>query len=285
MSPAGGSSRAQARQRRLLGDPAIIQRPATRPTDLRRPSQSFPISLNTTLKPFDDINVRKAVIAAFDRHALLLSRGGSVQGTPAWGYLMPGIPGFPESGGLTPPKQFDYLQNFNGDLALAKSYLRKAGYPSGRYTGSAHPLEVGIQGGLPQRAAEITQAQLAKLGIHVKLRLTTDDAYLTKFCGVPKAEVAVCPSTSWGKDFPDGQTLLQPTFAGDAIAVLQRQRLDARRPTGQRCDRRGRGHPARPARARRGARSTIWSPREAARRCPSSGTRCRTSSRGMSPGS
>ena len=35
---------------------------------------------------------------------------------------------------------------------------------------------------------------------------------------MPKAKVAVCPSTSWGKDFPDGQTLLQPTFAGDAIS-------------------------------------------------------------------
>ncbi len=201
--------------------PAIIQRALhSAPDQLSvSPSASFrAVSLNTTLKPFDDINVRKAVIAAFDRNALLLSRGGAVQGTPAWGYLMPGIPGFPESGGITPPKKFDYLQNFGGDLALAKSYMRKAGYPSGLYTGSAQPLEVGIQGGLPQRAAEIAQAQLAKLGIHVKLRLTTSDAYLTKFCGVPKAKVAVCPSTSWGKDFPDGQTLLQPTFAGDAIS-------------------------------------------------------------------
>jgi peptide/nickel transport system substrate-binding protein len=68
-----------------------------------------------------------------------------------------------------------------------------------------------------EKAAEITQAQLARIGIHVKLRLTTDDAYLTKFCGVPAAKVAVCTSTSWGKDFPDAQTLLQPTFSGAAI--------------------------------------------------------------------
>ena len=80
--------------------------------------------------------------------------------------------------------------------------MRKAGYPSGRYTGPEHPLLVGVQGGVPQKAAEITQAQLAKLGIHVKLRLTTDDAYLTKFCGVPKAEVAVCTVDVVGQGLP-----------------------------------------------------------------------------------
>ncbi len=201
--------------------PAVIQRALkSDPNQISiTPNATFrAVSLNTTLKPFDNINVRKAIVAAFDRKALLLSRGGAVQGTPAWSFLPPDIPGYPQGGGAHPPKQFDYLQNYSGNLALAKAYMRKAGYPSGRYTGSVHPLEVGVQGGSAQRAAEITQAQLAKLGIHVKLRLTTSDAYLTKFCGVPKAKVAVCPSTNWGKDFPDAQTMLQPTFAGDAIS-------------------------------------------------------------------
>ncbi len=201
--------------------PTVIQRALkSTPSQISiTPNATFrAVSMNTTLPPFNNINVRKAVIAVFDRQALLLSRGGTIQGTPAWAFLPPGIPGFTESGGLRAPAQFDYMQNFNGDLELAQSYMRKAGYPSGAYTGPVHPLLVGIEGGAPQKAAEITQAQMAKLGIHVKLRLTTDDAYLTKFCGVPKAKVAVCTSTSWGKDFPDAQTLLQPTFAGDAIS-------------------------------------------------------------------
>jgi peptide/nickel transport system substrate-binding protein len=201
--------------------PAVIQSALkTRKTQISiTPNATFrAVALNTKLKPFDNLNVRKAVLAAFDRNALLLSRGGTVQGQPAWSFLPPGIPGYTQGGGAKPPKQFDYLQSYSGNLALAKSYMRKAGYPSGLYTGNAHPLEVGVEGGTPERAAEITQAQLARLGIHVKLRLTTSDAYLTKFCGVPKANVAVCPSTNWGKDFPDGQTLLQPTFAGDAIS-------------------------------------------------------------------
>ncbi len=229
--------------------PAIIQRALHSAPDQISvsPSASFrAVSLNTTLKPFDDINVRKAVVAAFDRNALLLSRGGSVQGTPAWGYLMPGIPGFSESGGATPPKKFDYLQKFDGDLALAKSYMRKAGYPSGLYTGSAQPLEVGIQGGLPQRAAEIAQAQLAKLGIHVKLRLTTERRVPDEVLRRAEGEGRGLPVDVVGEGLPRWPDAVAADVRRRRdLAVLQRQRLDAGRPPGQPCDRRRRRHPAR----------------------------------------
>jgi peptide/nickel transport system substrate-binding protein len=176
------------------------------------------VSVNTKMEPFDDVNVRKAVFAVFDRQAMVLSRGGTAQGTPAWSFIPPEFPGFEESGGTTPPAELDFAQKVTGDLALAQSYMKKAGFPSGRYTGSARPLEVGVAGvGTGTRAAEITQAMLGKLGIKVKLRFVTPDAYITKFCGVPK-KVAVCPSTSWGQDFKDAQTELQPTFDGRAIS-------------------------------------------------------------------
>jgi peptide/nickel transport system substrate-binding protein len=175
------------------------------------------VSMNTRIPPFDNINVRKAVFAVYDRQALILSRGGTIQGTPAWSFIPPNFPGFNESGGATPPAEFDFAQKLSGDPTVAASYMKKAGYPSGKYTGSARPLEVGVAGGTGTKAAEITQAQLAKLGIRVKLRFVTPDAYLTKFCGVPK-KVAVCPSSAWGKDFNDAQTQLQPTFDGRAIA-------------------------------------------------------------------
>jgi peptide/nickel transport system substrate-binding protein len=176
------------------------------------------VSLNTTMKPFDDPNVRKAIFAIFDRQAMILSRGGTAQGTPAWSFLPPDFPGYEESGGATPPSNLDFAQNMTGNASLAAEYMKKAGFPSGKYTGSARPLEVGVAGtGTGPKAAEITQAMLGKLGIKVKLRLVTPDAYLTKFCGVPN-KVAVCPSTAWGQDFRDGQTQLQPTFDGRAIA-------------------------------------------------------------------
>jgi len=175
------------------------------------------VSLNTKMKPFDNINVRKAIFAVFDRQAMILSRGGTAQGTPAWSFIPPDFPGYEESGGATPPKEFDFAQKLTGDLALAQSYMKKAGYPSGKYTGSERPLEVGVAGtGTGTRAAEITQAMLGKLGIKAKRRFVTPDAYITKFCGVPK-KVAVCPSSAWGQDFKDAQTQLQPTFDGRAI--------------------------------------------------------------------
>ena len=176
------------------------------------------VSVNTKMKPFDNVNVRKAIFAVFDRQAMILSRGGTAQGTPAWSFIPPDFPGFDESGGATPPKEFDFAQKITGDPTLAAEYMKKAGYPSGKYTGSAVPLEVGVAGtGTGTRAAEITQAMLGKLGIKVKLRFVTPDAYITKFCGVPK-KVAVCPSSAWGQDFKDAQTELQPTFDGRAIA-------------------------------------------------------------------
>ena len=39
----------------------------------------------------------------------------------------------------------------------------------------------------------------------------------TKFCGIPKRKVHVCPAVGWFKDFVDPEALLAPTFSGDAI--------------------------------------------------------------------
>jgi len=38
-----------------------------------------------------------------------------------------------------------------------------------------------------------------------------------KYCSVPKAKVAICPSVGWLKDFADPQTVLDPTFNGKNI--------------------------------------------------------------------
>ena len=67
------------------------------------------IALNTTKKPFDNINIRKAVIAGFDRDALRLTRGGEFIGPIAQGFIPPGIPGFEESGGEKGFTDIDYM--------------------------------------------------------------------------------------------------------------------------------------------------------------------------------
>ncbi|MCX6393702.1 MAG: ABC transporter substrate-binding protein [Solirubrobacterales bacterium] len=174
------------------------------------------ISLNTTVKPLDNINVRKAIIAVSDRVAMLKARGGAVVGKVANHFLVPGVPGFEQAGGYKGTGA-DFMATPGGDPALAASYMKKAGYPSGKYTGNETLQIVGTSGGTAQKIAEITQAQLAKLGIKTKLVLVTQDAMYTQFCNVPKKAVAICPNVGWLKDFNDAQTILDPTFNGNNI--------------------------------------------------------------------
>jgi peptide/nickel transport system substrate-binding protein len=174
------------------------------------------VSMNTTVEPFDDVNVRKAVIAGFDREAMRLTRGGRLIGDVPTHFISPGIPGFEEAGGMKGPG-LDFLSKPKGDPALAAEYFKKAGYASGKYEGGGEILMVGTSEGVAQKAAEVTKENFEKLGFKVRFRLVTQDSMYTKFCNVPKAEVAVCPNVGWFKDFADGQTMLDPTFNGDNI--------------------------------------------------------------------
>ena len=174
------------------------------------------VSMNTTVKPFDDVDVRRAVIAGFDRNAMRLTRGGELVGDIPTHILPPGVPGFEEAGGMDGPG-LDFLSKPDGDLALAGEYFKKAGYASGSYEGDEELLMVGTSEGVAQQAAEVTKEQFEKLGFKIRLRLVTQDAMYTKYCNVPEANVAICPNVGWFKDFADPQTLLGPTFDGDNI--------------------------------------------------------------------
>lgn len=175
------------------------------------------VALNTTVKPFDDLDVRKAVLAVFDRNALRLTRGGAVLGDIASGWLPPGIPGFEEAGGLEQGTKHDFLKNPKGDLALAQEYMRKAGYASGKYTGEEKLLMVATNADPGKKTAEVSLEQFRKLGFKINFRVVPQDTLYTKFCNVPKANVAICPNVGWFKDFVDPQSMLDATFNGAAI--------------------------------------------------------------------
>jgi peptide/nickel transport system substrate-binding protein len=174
------------------------------------------VSMNTTVKPFDNVDVRRAVVAGFDREAMRLVRGGELVGDIPTHMIPPGLPGFEESGGYD-GFGLDFMSKPAGDPALAAEYFKKAGYASGRYEGDEELLMVGTSEGVAQKAAEVAKENFEKLGFKVRLRLVTQDAMYTKFCNVPSANVAICPNVSWGKDFGDPQTILDPTFNGDNI--------------------------------------------------------------------
>ncbi len=170
------------------------------------------VALNTTIKPLDNLNVRKAILAASDRNALRLTRGGAIVGDIATHFLTPGVPGFEEAGGFK-GTGVDYLANPNGNLALAKQYLAKSGIDPSQYT----LFMVGQDSGVGAKTAQVFQSQLQKLGFKVNLRQVPQDTMYSKFCNVPKADVAVCPNVGTLPDFADGQAELDAYFNGAAI--------------------------------------------------------------------
>ncbi len=176
------------------------------------------ISMNTTVPPFDNVDVRKAVNAAFDRNALRLARGGPLIGDIATHYLPPTIAGFDEAGGMN-GTGVDFLsKDGKPNMELAAEYMKKAGYASGKYDGGEKLLAVASNQGTAPAIAQIAKEQFEKLGFSVTLRLVTTNTMYTKFCSIPSANVASCPSAAWGKDFSDGQTMLDPVFNGDNIS-------------------------------------------------------------------
>jgi len=174
--------------------------------------------LNTTVKPFDNINVRKAVIAAFDRDAARKARGGKYVGDIPTHFLPPQFPGFEQAGGFEGPG-VDFLstKNIQGDMDIAAKYMKAAGYPSGKYTGNEQLLMVGANADPGKAQAEVAQAQLQKLGFNVRLRLVPQDAVYTDWCQVPRKNVAMCAGAGWFKDFADPQSMLEPVFKGSLI--------------------------------------------------------------------
>ncbi|HEY7632881.1 MAG TPA: ABC transporter substrate-binding protein, partial [Thermoleophilaceae bacterium] len=175
------------------------------------------IALNTTVPPLNNLNVRRAISAATDRVALRLTRGGPAAGTIATHYLFPSMPGFRQAGGFAGTGA-PFLSHPHGDLALARSYMRKAGYPSGRYTGKARLLMITGTEPTGRQAAQVLEGSLAALGLKVNLRSVSGTAMYSKFCGVPAAHVAICPDLGWLKDFYDPQAVLEPMFDGTRIS-------------------------------------------------------------------
>jgi peptide/nickel transport system substrate-binding protein len=175
--------------------------------------------LNTEVKPFDNINVRKAVMAGFSRNAARLARGGKYIGDIATHWLPPDFPGFDQAGGYKGFPDIDYFNanNEDGDMAVAAKYFKAAGYKSGKYEGNDEILIVGANADPGKAQAEVASAQLQKMGFKTRLRLVPQDAVYTDWCQVPSKKVGMCGGAGWFKDFADPQSMLEPVFKGSLI--------------------------------------------------------------------
>ena len=175
------------------------------------------VAFNTTKAPFDDPNVRKGVVAGMDRAALRQARGGPAIGDVANHFIPPSFPGFEQSGGKA-GTGVDFLARDTGDPAVAAKYFKAAGFSSGKYDGKDKKVSMVCDDDDPgKKVCLIVDQQLRQMGFDPQTDFVPHDDVFGKYCGVPKNEPAVCPNASWGKDFYDPQTLLDPTFNPAAI--------------------------------------------------------------------
>ena len=202
--------------------PKEVQQEATQDSE---PGQAqFPvlpgtryIALNTQAPPFDDINVRKAVIANSDRTALRNTRGGPLVGAVATHFDSPGFPGFEEGGGVEGP-DLDFIKNPDGDPQLAAEYMKKAGFSSGKCEGSDCTVDM-VGDNIPpgKDTAEVFKGQLEDLGFKVNFQPVDHTIMYTRFCSVPDQQPDVCPNVGWLPDFHDPQAMLDVPFYGPGI--------------------------------------------------------------------
>jgi peptide/nickel transport system substrate-binding protein len=176
-------------------------------------------SLNTQVPPFNNANLRRAVVAAANREAYALARGGKLVATPATHFLGPEDPAFQAAGGVN-GFGFDFLKSPTGDMNVAKKYMKLAGYPSGKYTGKANVLIVGSNADPGPKEMQIVQAGLQALGFKTTIKAVPQQTMYSKFCGYVKAHINVCPTAGWQPDFPDSYAYLYVPFSGKSIVPV-----------------------------------------------------------------
>jgi peptide/nickel transport system substrate-binding protein len=173
------------------------------------------IAVRTDRPPFDNADVRRALNAAIDKNALRQAFGGPITGEIPTHWIPPGQPGYEEAGGKEGTGA-DFMSKPEGDLELAKEYMKKAGYESGMYDGKEL---TGVSDNATQQKnmTQVAVAQFEKLGFKIDMKYVVRDSMYTKFCQVPSNQPDVCPSVGWLKDFADPETLLDPVFNGKNI--------------------------------------------------------------------
>jgi peptide/nickel transport system substrate-binding protein len=204
------------------GPPAAVLKTAylSKKTQLSiAPLGMYYAALNTTVPPFNNINLRKAAVAASDRQAYLLARGGKLVGQVATHFIYPEVAGFQQSGGFSGFGE-DFLSSPTGNMKVACKYMKLAGYPGCKYTGSANVLIVGSNTDPGPQEMQIVQNGLNALGFKTTIKAVPQQTMYSKFCGYVKAHVNVCPTAGWIEDFPDPYGALFVPFSGEAIVPI-----------------------------------------------------------------
>jgi peptide/nickel transport system substrate-binding protein len=183
------------------------------------PLGDYYASLNTQVPPFNNLNLRKAAIAAANREGYLLARGGKLIGSVMNQFVYPEVPGFQQAGGYNGFGE-DWLSSPTGNRTVACKYMKLAGYPNCKYTGSANVLIVGSNAPPDPAEIQVVQNGINSLGFKTTVKLVPQQTMYSKFCGYVKAHINVCPTAGWIEDFPDPYAALDVPFNGEAIVPV-----------------------------------------------------------------
>lgn len=153
--------------------------------------------MNTEVKPFDDVRVRRAVSHAVDRGRMLKLAGGF--GRVARGVVPVGLPW--ENPGLP---------DYPFDREKARALLREAGHPDGFeadfYYIRSNPTY--------ERISEGIQQDLAEVGIRLRLQPLSYAAFENK---AQTRRQAACGFWGWNQDYPDPSNFLDVLLGGHRI--------------------------------------------------------------------
>ena len=167
--------------------------------------ETYAIQYNTKEAPFDDPLVRQAISRAIDRGAYVRVVRGGV-GTPALGWLPPGMPGADASVG----------QDLGYDPDAARELLDEAGYADG--DGFPTFTFTIVDDETNRTTAEFLQEQLRiNLGINMRIETVEEGAYYDRY---QEGDFQVTWS-SWFADYADPENWLPQQFGTDgALNVL-----------------------------------------------------------------
>ena len=169
------------------------------------------LSVTSTVKPFDNLDCRKALFYAIDQSGIQTAYGGPVAGGDLATTVMPPmIPGY---------QKFDLYPNgpdHKGDLTKAKEHLTKCGKPTGFNIGMIYRADRAKE----KATAESVQQSVKRVGINLNLKGVPAGDYFKLYAGLPsymvKNNIGIA-TNSWGADWNDGFGYISQIVDGRTI--------------------------------------------------------------------
>jgi len=159
--------------------------------------------MNLAKEPFSDPVLRKAVSFAVDRKEIL-EKVDFGEGIVAHGPISPPMTGFFDA---------QWASGKNGqysDLEQAKALVKKSRYPNG-----AEVTLISLNSGIYPRQSEVLQAQLAKIGLKVKIELLDSPAWRRKWLQEKPAQWDLV-HLQWDADLDPDETIFPELHSKEA---------------------------------------------------------------------